>query len=233
MKSPTPRTSTAVLRNLGRWHVAALGMFEETRPMVPEFSAVFEDLMAAWKAVQEAEDALLVPRMTLALVEIDVDAALRRLDGACKVVDGAKGGPTAKALMPNGLTPEVAAAGQRQLKALDAILTRAERRNLVAHEKLAAVFAELRAVRDRLEAALAARTAAYGVVAQARVTETMAREDFCTAYSKDAGLIRSIYPKDTARREFFFDTFGSTPSASGDDAEDEEPAEDEGPTPGA
>ncbi len=46
---------------------------------------------------------------------------------------------------------------------------------------------------------------------------SVAREEFCTAYSKDEGVIRSLYPTDRARREFFFDTWGTGSMSGGDD----------------
>jgi hypothetical protein len=95
------------------------------------------------------------------------------------------------------------------------LLDRARGRELTNNETLGPLFAELEEVRDRLTAALEQRRAATSALVQTRVADMLAREDFCAAYSREAGLIRSIFPRDAERRELFFDSW--TRSANRDE----------------
>ena len=142
-----------------------------------------------------------------------------RIDGGCRTIDGKAHGSTSKALMPKGLTPEIQPVGQRQVNAANELLQRASERGLADNATLFPLFTELRANVERLQTGLDRRVEAYGTVSGARTAELMCREDFCTAYSKEMGLIRALYPDDRTMQEFFFDTFKKS---SKDDEDDEE-----------
>jgi hypothetical protein len=74
-------------------------------------------------------------------------------------------------------------------------------------------------MRDKLQDAVDRRKEAYGVLAGTKAAESLAREDFCSAYARQAGLVKSIFPDDRQVQELFFDTFRKSAS---------DPDEDEG-----
>jgi len=207
MQTPTPKLASETLRKLGRWHSAALDQFDETRPLAEGFQPVQDDLIAAAAQVQSADDALLSPRMAVMLSEMGVEKVHRQIDGAARLIDGKQHGPTSQALMPKGLNATVQPVGQRQVTEADELLQRAETHGLVTNETLAPLFADLRTKAGALQTALDRRKEAYRVRTTARTAEMICRADFCTAYSREMGLIRSIFPDDRKMQELFFDIF--------------------------
>jgi hypothetical protein len=126
-------------------------------------------------------------------------------------------------LGPKGLNALIQPVGQGQVDAIDEAFTRAEARGLLANATLSPIFTSLRAKRNELQAAVDRRKAAYATLAGAMTAEMIAREDFCTGYSKEIGLIRSIYPNDRTMQEFFFDTFRKSGGSVEDDGEEAPP----------
>jgi hypothetical protein len=139
--------------------------------------------------------------------EIEVEKEARRLIGAAQIADGKQQGETYKVICPKGLNALIQPVGQGQVDEIDGIFTRAEARGLLTNATLSPVFTSLRAKRNELQAAVDRRKAGYTTLAGAMTAAMIAREDFCTGYSKEIGLIRSIYPNDRTMQEFFFDTF--------------------------
>jgi hypothetical protein len=217
MQTPTPKLGSPTLIRLGKWHVAALDQFDQTKPLIEGFQPVQDALVTAQGGVSTAQDALIAPRMAVKLKEIEAEADVRRVVGGTQIVDGKKQGETFNVLCPKGLNAVVQPVGQSQVDEIDAMIKRGEDRGLQRDATLAPLFAGLHIRRDAMQTALDSRKAAYGVLATAMAAEMMAREDFCTGYSKEAGLIRSIYPSDRRMQDFFFDTFKKS---RGDDEEE-------------
>jgi hypothetical protein len=214
MQGVRPTMSSSSLIQLGRWHGAMMDQFDETRPLAEGFRPSLAALEAADKAVEGALDGLLFPRVRLAVTEVVVDTGLRRLHAVAKGEDGGKEGPLVATLFPAGLSPVVQPVGVRQVAAVDALLQRAEARKLGEHPVLGPRLVALKAERDRLAAALQERDSARAALSMVRANELAAREDFVAAYSKDAGLLRALFPTDRQRQELFFDQWRATPSVS-------------------
>jgi hypothetical protein len=217
MQTPKPSQGSDTLIKLGKWHGAALDQFDETRPLVAAFLKVVQTLIAARGKVSDAEDALIPIRMALMLGELNLEKEMRRLNGACQAVDGKRRGPTATACYPKGMKPALVPVGQGQVDEAAALLIRTKERGLNTHEKLADNLTAIGGARDVLQTRVDARKTAYETLAAAKAAEGLAREDFCSAYVRQAGLIKSIFPDDRQLQELFFDTFRKSPSTASED----------------
>lgn len=220
MKLPPVTLANARLVLLGRYHVLVLQQLPETSAMAEGFAPVLADLEAAGRTVTAAQEALLPPRVKVAVAEALFEAGIRQLHAQARIEDGGKDGPLTRVLFPDGLTPVVQPVGQRQVDAVDALLLRAQTRKLGEHQTLAPRLEVLKTLRDRYAGALDERKAATARLAEARAADMAAREQFIAAYSKDAGLLRSLYPSDRARQELFFDRWDAGRSSEAEPDEE-------------
>lgn len=219
MKSARPDMSFKKLDGIGRWHGAALQQFEETLPLIEEFNIVHQVLISTNEKVVEALNALLGPRMAIALGELKVDKVIRKVSAGCQMIDGGRG-VTFRAVFPNGMTPVVQKTGARQVDEIDALNDRVKGRSLGDNETLAPILTELNEECDKLRDALKQRKAAYSKLSEARSAHMEAREDFCSIYDKDIGLIRSLFPRDRSTQEFFFERGDSRSEKPTEDTEE-------------
>ncbi|MBI5478700.1 MAG: hypothetical protein HY906_07595 [Deltaproteobacteria bacterium] len=113
-------------------------------------------------------------------------------------------------MFPDGLEPEVRPRGAAQVKAARGV------RDRLAHQPAAATLREefapkLDAAIADLTAKLDARKAAGEVLGLARARENGAQETWVSAYDSNAGAMRTLFPRQRARQDLYFDQFRARP----------------------
>jgi hypothetical protein len=213
MQIPLAKMASQQLLDLGRYHLAAVGQADSTRALVAALGPTLDALAAAKAAREQAEQALIAPRVAARFAEYALDSVLREIASLARTCDNKAGGDLVfRALFPNGLDAEVRPRGATQLAAASALRSRLDSQPAASVVK-AQALAELDAAVANLTRALDARKSAERALAAARATEDGAREAFVSGYDSNAGAIRQMFPRNRARQDLHFDQFRSDQGA--------------------
>ncbi len=226
MQVPKSSMASKVLLDLGRYHLAALAQREEAKGLIAAFQPAHEALAMAKAAREQAEEAMVGPRVAARFAEAELERVIRQLSLAAHVADNnADSGPVYKALFPKGLDAELRPAGTTQVTVSQSLRARLDTQPTAAPMK-ASSLAELDKAIALLKQALEARTTAEGTLSLARAVEGGARARFVSAYDSNAGAIRQMFPRSRAMQDLHFDDFRTRPAAA---SEGEPPAQPSGP----
>jgi hypothetical protein len=92
MQIPNRTFSTNLLLELGRFHLAAVQQSVETQPLAAGFQLVYDALLAAKQARDNADMALVLPRVAFIFSEWALEQTLRELAYAAHAADGSAAG---------------------------------------------------------------------------------------------------------------------------------------------
>ena len=224
MQIPHPTMAADNLIALGRFHLAALAQSPETEVLAPGFGTAQDGLVQARRAREEAEAALVAPRVALCFSEWSLEQVRRGLALAAHAADNQSvSGPAFRSVFPSGLDAEIRPRGAAQVTAARAVLER-----LRSQPAAAAIRAEheprLEAGVTACAAKVEARRQAGEALGIARAREDGARETWVAAYDSNAGAIRTLFPRNRARQDLYFDTFRTRDVAVEDDGPAPAPA---------
>jgi hypothetical protein len=214
---------------LGEYHIGACRRTSATAAVGAAFQPVQDELKLRKRTREEAELAMIAPRVTVRFTEFDLEKAIRGVVFAAQTLDGVADGGTIKtALVPEGIERYTRPRGAAQKTVAEDFLRRLtkqpEAAPLVAqHRPL--VEAALTTFNDALNARLLAATQ----LAEARAHEDGAREAWVSAYTGNAGAIQGIFKKRRAERELYFDRFRASTSTETDAEGDEDDEDESGP----
>jgi hypothetical protein len=218
--------ATSQTRNaFGLELTVGLDQSPETRPLIPVVVAANAKVQAAMTARQQAENALIGPRVTVRFADSAVDQLLRSTFRACEIADGGSRGAVTIAFFPDGLSPVVAASGAGQVAVTQQFLLRAKNVSIPAaatirEEWIPAVESALAG----LTAALQARDSATAALAAAVATEDAAKQDHLICMDKIASEVRGLFPRDRKRVDLIFPATNYRPRSKPEAADTEPPA---------
>jgi hypothetical protein len=224
METVTVRMASRPLLKAGKYHLAACARDQATQGLGTAFKPAHDALDTARIRREQAEDALVEPRMQARFAETALELVLR--DIAAKAHDfdrKASGDLVFKAIFPNGLDAEVRPRGAGQLTAAMAFRGRLDVQASAAPVK-ALLLKDLDAALDTLGSALESRRMGENALGLARAAEDGARETFVANYDSNAGAIRQMFPRNRARQALYFDSLHPEQGTAEDDNETETPA---------
>lgn len=188
-------------------------MMYEDNPRVVEYgirlAAGRAALGTAERELVEAEERLMLVRVTVKFVDYLTDTWLRRLHGQAQIVDGHKSGRLTTRLFPDGLAEITRRMGAVQVDRLLGLEAR-----LQATQDWAEASAQLAALiqhRTRYEATLTDRSAAEHAVVTARANRDAVKERLVDLYAGLAGQIRGEFPRDRRMQNLFFEAVRTQP----------------------
>jgi hypothetical protein len=161
------------------------------------------ELSTAERGVIEAEERLMLVRVTVKFVDYLADTWLRRLHGQTQIFDGHKSGRLTTRLFPDGLVEITRRVGVVQVERMLGLEAR-----LRATQDWAEAPAQLATLiqhRTRYEGALADRSTADNEVVIARANRDAVKERFLDLYAGLAGLVRSEFPRNRRMQNLFFE----------------------------
>lgn len=206
METVTVRMASRPLLKAGRYHLAACARDKETQGLGTAFKPAHDALDAVRIRREQAEDALIEPRMQARFAETALELVLRDIASKAHDVDRkASGALVFKAIFPNGLDAEVRPRGPGQLTAAMALRGRLDVQPAAAPVKTL-LLNDLDAALATLGSALEARRMGENALGLARAAEDGARETFVASYDSNAGAIRQMFPRNRARQSLYFDT---------------------------
>lgn len=229
MRSLEVTTASRVLLKAGKYHLAAVSQSEETQGLAIAFSPAVDELVAALAKREQAEDALVAPRVAARFAESRLELILREIASQARSSDRKAGGDFAfRAIFPNGLDAEVRPRGAGQLSASMLLRERLSSQPAAATVK-AQWLKELDATMAALGSALEARRMAEQALGIARAAEDAARETFVSSYDSNAGAIRQMFPRNRERQDMYFDRVRTSQRSGDDDSSGPDPTP---PSPG-
>jgi hypothetical protein len=221
MQIPNRTFSSNSLLGLGRFHLAAIEQTPETQPLAAGFQSVYDALLTAKQARENADVALALPRVALTFAEWALEQVLRELAYTAHGADhSTAGGSVFAALFPKNLDAEIRPRGAAQLASAKAVSERLV--NQPAAAGLRETFSQrlVTAIND-FSSKLTARDRALESLGLARAKEEGAKETFVAAYDSNAGAIRALFPRNRPRQDLYFDVFRARVTASDPIADDE------------
>lgn len=224
MQKPTSATPVDRCLNLAAYFDTATAryadLFGPDKPVRAQLAALAKGLRAPAAELSKTQSdatkaaaATIAPRVEVKLVDLKADAIVRsvqRFATEAGVVDS---------VFPDGITPIVRPIGQGEIDALTSLVARLkaskwEDRNAQA-KRVTDVQAEY-------QSALEKRRAAATALGQARAVRDTAKEDFLDAYAQAIAGIQSLFPRDRATQDIFFDDVRA--ASAGDGGEEDPPA---------
>ncbi|NUN16706.1 MAG: hypothetical protein HUU55_24025 [Myxococcales bacterium] len=207
MQLPSPKVDSGTLYKLGLYYCAAVSRHPETAALSAPFMEINTALRAAQRAREDADLELIPVRVGVQFSEYELENAIRNTAITAHRIDGnMRSGPVFDRVFPNNLHGEVAPRGAAQVVSGQGLLLRLSTSTIAAP-----VFAEhgeeLKSRLETLKTALAARKQAAEKLALARAQEWNVREDWVTAYHHNAGIIKSLFPRNSDRQNLYFDEF--------------------------
>lgn len=181
-------------------------------------AAATDPLIASQAAYRAAVLALLAPRVEVKLVDLKADAVVRSVKRAAEDA----GAEVDAAVFPEGATPIVKPVGAAEVAGLRSLSGRIAATPTWADRE--AQRARVDGVHGEYSAALAARSTAMAVAADARAVRDEAKERFLDAYVAVASAIKELFPRDRIRQDVFFDDVRAGSRAQDDGDEPDEPA---------
>jgi hypothetical protein len=203
MKSPVPTCLAAasftvgMMRKHGSNHPALLEM---AQPL----ASVRGELAGAERALDDANEALLVARIDVRYEDHASDEWLAVLQRHAQIADGHKGGRLNTTLFPDGLNDITRRQGASQVKRMRDLQSRLEQ--ITGWPEAPAQLATLIARRTSYEQAIEARTEAERRQSDARVARDAAKVRFLDVYAEVAARIQAEFPRNKRMQEQFFDT---------------------------
>jgi hypothetical protein len=161
------------------------------------------ELSTAERGLIEAEERLMLVRVTVKFVDYLVDTWLRRLHGQTQIFDGHKSGRLTTRLFPDGLVEITRRVGVVQVDRMLGLEARL--RATQDWDEAPAQLATLVQHRTRYEGALADRSTAGNEVVIARANRDGVKERFLDLYAGLAGLVRSEFPRNRRMQNLFFE----------------------------
>jgi len=207
MQTPMPTMSSEHLLLLGRFHLAALDQHAETRGLVAGFQPTQDALAGKLRTREDAQNALVGPRVAMRFAEYLAEQVIRAIALAAHAADNnMETGAAFRAVFPEGVDAEVRPRGAAQVRTARRV------RDRLAAAPAAAPFRDAHlapldgAIAD-LDAKIEARGVAGRTLGVARAEEDAARETFVAGYDSNAGAIRTLFPRNRARQDLYFDEF--------------------------
>jgi hypothetical protein len=219
MQTPNSNTSMQKTVSAARWHAVAITLDPAVAALASTFEPTLARLLSTLAASDDANAAKVAPRVRVRFAETALESTLGDCYNECKK----KGNEAALALLfGGGKTAEIRPRGEAQLERTRSVF-------MVALGKLDAASSVrttyepiLTTSLDAFSTALAERRAAALAAASATVDLDLAKEDMVSALRSNAGFIQSVYPRDSALRDRFFE---DVRESSSNDAPDPPPAD--------
>ena len=219
MQQPLPNTPVAKCETLARHLVASIRRYIAVFAPAPEVRAELEALgaritagsvalVAAQGVYRERVLDLIEPRVEVKMVDLKADDVVRSVK---RTAEDAK---VADRVFPFGVMPIVKPVGQTEVDELQKLEERIS--GAITWSERGAAQARIAAVRAEYTAALDRRRAALSASGAARALRDSTREEFINLYASAMGSIKSLFPRDRATQDAFFDVVRS-PSDDGDD----------------
>jgi len=217
MQIPAPKVASGQLIVLGTSHLAALAQIAETAALAPPFKVHQDALVLAKRAREDAELALVSPRVAARFAEYALEEVIRGIAGRAHALDGNMvSGSVFNGVCPNGLEPEVSPRGVAQKESALRLQNRLDTQPAAA--KLRPEFSDkLKAATADLAAKLDARKAAGEALGRTIAGDLGARESWVAAYDANAGSIRTLFPRNRRKQDLFFDDFRTSADAADDE----------------
>ena len=218
------RSSAEVALGFSEDFMLGLELFEETRPLV----AVVEGVHGPLEAAHEAAAALIKPRRKAKrlrdIAEWQAEKIVDEVAAACEAADDhRKGGPTYKAVLPDGVAPVKVPKGKGQVRELDKLAGRLGQSNDAKVKTVGeALGARLREASAKLDAAEDAFQAARKAWREAEDIEDLRLTEHRRTMDSLLGELRKLYPGDRRLQDLIAPTV---------DDGDDKAAEPETPTP--
>lgn len=187
----------------------------------PRLAAGRSELARAERAVQDAEEVLMLARVDVKFEDHASDEWLRGLQSQAQVADGHKGGRIATTLFPDGASEVTRRQGPPQVKLMREVEGRLE--HLTTWPDAPAHHAALVVRRTSYETALDARTEGERGITRARAARDAVKVRFLDLYSEIAARIQAEFPRNRRMQELFFDA--SRPRTRPGADEPDEPGE--------
>jgi hypothetical protein len=213
---------------LGRYHLAALALGEQTQPLASAFRPAQDQLKTAAATRAQAEEDMTEVRVRARFAEDAMETVVRLMGLQTHSLDRNNAtGPAYKALFPDGMEAVLRPIGASQVEAAETLRNRLDAQPAAAKVKAQMMDDFDKALAD-LRTALAKRAAGEDKVRLARAAEMGARESFASAYDSNIGALRQMFPRNPSRQNLYFDEVGSsrtpTAHASGPEATKAVPA---------
>jgi hypothetical protein len=207
--------------------IEALRGFAETTPVAAALEEVNEALDESFEARRKQRKPWMRARAKVRISEYKLELIIRSSHKAAQLADGGRSGAITDLSFPDGVTPLITPTGQKQIRAVEDLMSRIQRGNAEGFEAYRGEWT------PKLKAALSAFTEAQSAYAAARkayyaaFTEELAlRDDHERQVERAMGQVRAAFPKDTARQNLIFPKAARSADEDAEEATDEStPAE--------